>query len=171
MNGWCIASQRPSSSFHSNIGKSTTHSSACAAPAVRSNLRDSSSRSSPSACAATAGLSATASSRSPGWALSSRPIAARSSSLRNLAIGERHEPSSSTNAHTRPPAPKRLTSSVSSSSSRRGTSRAPALIPRTTSAVANTLNSLPATASLRSWISSPNRVSGRSEPKRAIASS
>ena len=34
MNGWCSASQRPSSSFHSNIGKSTTHSSAWAAPAA-----------------------------------------------------------------------------------------------------------------------------------------
>ena len=31
VNGWCSASQRCSSSFHSNIGKSTTHSSVVAA--------------------------------------------------------------------------------------------------------------------------------------------
>ena len=31
VNGWCSASQRASASFHSNIGKSTTHSGVVAA--------------------------------------------------------------------------------------------------------------------------------------------
>ena len=54
-------------------------------------------------------------------------------------IGERHAPSSCTNAHTSPPAPKRLACSVSASSSERGTSRAPALSPRTTPPEPSTL--------------------------------
>ena len=64
--------------------------------------------------------SATISSRSPGLAASRSVTAARSASERNLAIGERQPPSSSTNAHTRPPAPKRRACSVSASSSERG---------------------------------------------------
>jgi hypothetical protein len=62
-----------------------------------------------------------------------------------LAIGERQPPPSWTNAHTSPPAPWRLATSVSASSSERGTSRCPALIARTTPPVpsteAKTLNS------------------------------
>ena len=101
--------------------------------------------------------------------------AAISSAERNFAIGERHVPSSCTNAQTRPPAPARLATSVSSSSSLRGASRVPALIARTTppppSTEAKTLNSEPRRWSETSVISRPKRVSGRSEPKRSIASS
>ena len=100
-------------------------------------------------------------------------IAEISASERNLAIGER-QPSSWTNAHTSPLAPCCLASSVSTSRSERGSSRAPALIPRTTPpearTSANTLNWVPVSASARSWSSSPKRVSGRSIPYRETAS-
>ena len=85
-----------------------------------------------------------------------------------MAVGERHAPSSWTNAHTSPPAPKRLASSVSESSSERGSSRAPALRPRTAppepSTFWKTLNSVLRSASPTSDISRPKRTSGLSEP-------
>ncbi len=101
-------------------------------------------------------------------------IAARSASPSAFA-DVRQLPSSPTKAQTSPPAPKRRTTSVSWSSSERGASRGPALSPRTTppdsSTPEKTRNSVPATASPRSAISSPKRRSGLSEPKRSIASS
>ena len=168
MNGWCSAVKRPSVSLHSNIGGSTIHSAAWRPSGTRLKRRESSRRTSPSAVAATVGLSATISSRSPGLPDSACVTAASSASERNLAIGERQPPSSCTNAHTRPPAPKRRATSVSASRSLRGTSRAPALRPRTTppeaSADAKTLNSVPSSAAPRSDISRPKRTSGLSEP-------
>ena len=102
-------------------------------------------------------------------------MAAISSGVRNLAIGERHASSPFwTNAHTSPLAPCCLASSVSASSSERGSSRGPALIPgprrRRRARRANTLNSVAASGSPRSCSSSPKRVSGRSIPKRETAS-
>ena len=93
---------------------------------------------------------------------------------RNLAIGERMPPSS-TKPHATALPPWRWTTSLSPSSSERDISRAPALSARTAPPPprtdSKTLNSLPRSAWETSTISRSKRVSGRSEPKRSIASS
>ena len=90
VNGWCSASQRPSSSFHSSSGKSVTQSELpvalgergrSARPARAAARRASARRRRPRRRRAAAGR--------PGERSSALPIAAISCSARNFATGER----------------------------------------------------------------------------------
>ena len=133
-----------------------------------------SSRICPSTASVTGRLSATSSSRSPSSAPRRRLRSASSASLRNFAVGER-QPSPSRKAQTSPFAPSSWAREIRPSSSERGISRRPALMPRIepppSSTERKTLNSVSRRASPRSTSSSPKRRSGRSVPKRSIASS
>ena len=102
-------------------------------------------------------------------------MAAISSGLKNLVIGDCHS-SSLILIQAMPRAPKRPANSVRSSRSLREKPPHPlALIALTTPPLSmadwNTLNPQPRRVSVRSTSSRPKRVSGRSVPKRRMASS
>ncbi len=170
VNGWWEGA-RPPSSVGSNVGKSITNSGASSSwPAGL----PSSSRSWPSTSATVLHSSAASSSTSPGLPDSAVVTPSSSSGERNLATGERSDPSSSTTIHTSPLAPSSFARSVRASIRDLVDSIGPALSPRTTppdsSAPLNARNSESAKTADRSTISIPNRMSGLSDPYRSIAS-
>src|ERR671915_1707792 len=170
VNGWCIASKRPSSSFHSNIGKSTTQKQSwpSGGPSATSG------RSAPSTRATRAALPAPNRITSPSRASSACVVRATSSSPRNFAIGERHVPSASTTAQASPLAPSDFAFSSSLSMRLRGKSpraRRARTTPPPSTAPPKTLNCDPRKTSVRSTISTPSRRSGRSDPYLSITSS
>src|SRR5262249_37222673 len=91
VKGWCTACQRPSSSDHSNIGKSVIHTHSNALSSTRRSSSARRSRRLPSTRAHISGSSAAKSTVSPGAART----ASSSVSERNFAIGERASPLSS----------------------------------------------------------------------------
>ena len=171
VKGWWRGSQRPSSAFQPTRGKSSTHTGAQAASGTRPCRSANRTRSVPSTSEATSSESATSVMRSPGDAPRSVAIPSR-----NLATGERREPSSCTATHTSPFAPSACASAIRSSPSLRevpspapGTTR-PRTTPPPSTTERNTPNSVRPAASVQSRISMPNRRSGRSVPKRRMAS-
>ena len=167
VNGWCSASHRSSSSSRSISGQSTIQSIGPRPRRCSSKRSARSSRSWASTQLTIGAASATTSSRSPSSAPKRSLSAASSSSERNFAVGER-QPSPSRKAQTRPLAPSSCARSIRPSRTERGTSRFPALMPRTAPpdsiAPRKTLNSVSRRTSVRSTSSRPKRVSGRSLP-------
>ena len=133
VNGWCSASQRSPSASWWNIGKRTIQRMSWTPSGTSEKRRASSRRSAPSTAAATAPLSATRNSTSPSAGteplVDRRDLRLRTGTWRSASATPTGPPRTPT------PAPWPRTawrSSVSASSSERGSSRTPALIPRTT---------------------------------------
>ena len=174
VNGWCSASQRFSSSFHSNSGQSTIQTRRFS-PSGRSgrSARPRSSRICPSTASVDRGACRRrAAAGRPPRRRARGSASASSASLRNLAVGER-QPSPSRKAQTRPFAPSSWAREIRPSSSERGTSRLPALMPRTTpppsSTERKTLNSV-SRERRRRGRPAPGRSAGRAGRCRSGAS-
>ena len=165
-----------SSWSYSNKGKSTTQTKLKEVLSTRPSLLASSRRSSDNAWWTMAPLSATKKRISFSSAPSSLLIDSRSSSVKNLVMGDCHSPAAFTLTQASPLAPNCPTYSVRTSSSLREKSPHPLALTLFTSPPflttdLKTLKPQSLTVSVRSISSRPNLVSGLSVPKRAIASS
>mmetsp|Transcript_10866 Transcript_10866/g.27479 ORF Transcript_10866/g.27479 Transcript_10866/m.27479 type:complete len:206 (+) Transcript_10866:222-839(+) len=104
VKGWCNASSRPSSSFHSNMGNSVTHSRLCAASSTSPSERAVYWRTRSRVLFTSAVSPAPNSSRSPGCAALASSTAATASALRPSLMGfaASISPSSSTRRKATP---------------------------------------------------------------------
>mmetsp|Transcript_6209 Transcript_6209/g.21831 ORF Transcript_6209/g.21831 Transcript_6209/m.21831 type:complete len:378 (+) Transcript_6209:175-1308(+) len=182
VKGWCSASSLPSSSFHSNIGKSVTHSTSCFVSSTSPSMRAAALRTRSSALLTTGSASAAMSRRSPGCApphssssAASRPAMPSTTGFAPSSVA----PSSATRRNASPPAPAATASLHSSPLG--GLSLAFAIrppsgtrqhftTPPASTAFENTAKPHPRAASVTSYSSRPNLRSGLSEPYDPIAS-
>ncbi len=168
VNGWCIATHRPSSALHSRSGKSVTHvktnSSGLSQPLARATERRIWPRTFDVASA-----SPHASSSRSASPVSDAPRAARNVASPAAFSAELCTTPPGCRTQTRPPAPSAFASSASASSSLREDRPPPGTtMPRTTPPAAtasrNTLKVDPPKTSDTSAIAIPTRRSGLSDP-------
>src|SRR5580692_8808336 len=169
VNGWCTEVQPPSLSS-SNIGASTTQRNDHAEESIRPHRFPISSRAAPSSSRDAGAGPAAKNTQSPGTAPVASASPDRSASDRFFATGPETSPAGPISAYARPRAPRDRAHSCHPSSSRRDCAAPPGMTTAPTYGAWNTRNSVPATYSVRSASSQPNRRSGLSEPYRAIAS-